>query len=441
MKPFEINSSSLSLAEWLQTLEKRHTQEIQLGLDRIKEVAARLDLLKPRARVISVGGTNGKGSTVAALEAIYTTAGYQVACYTSPHLLAFNERIRVNKSPITDQALIEAFQVIENARQNIHLTYFEMATLAALWYFEHRSLDLILLEVGLGGRLDATNIIDSDLAIITTIDLDHQAFLGNTREAIGQEKAGILRPGRSFVYADHAPPQTILDAAAKLNCTDYWFDRDYAYEEQGDSLRFVSYAAKSMTTLPMVSPSATPIVIRSPRLHKKAIAAAIQTTFALADILPVKPQHIQESLEKVQLSGRLEWIDGQITTLLDVSHNPQAATYLSEYLKKQDWQGKIYAVFSALADKDIAGLIEPLLALVDTWYPACLTGNRAASKEQLSAAFKTYGIINFCFENPRAAYECAYRHATQGDLILVYGSFYTIASVYSVIDKHQKVII
>ena len=206
-----------SLAAWLDYLEHRHSEEIQLGLTRVKTVARQLDLLTFDATIIIVAGTNGKGSTVAALETIYRAAGYAVGSYTSPHLIHFNERIRVNLEPITDKTLCAAFTAIEEACESIHLTYFEMATLAALWYFKSFVLDVIILEVGLGGRLDATNIIDADLAIITTIDFDHQAYLGHTKEAIGYEKAGVLRPNQPFIYADKNPPESLITYAKSLN--------------------------------------------------------------------------------------------------------------------------------------------------------------------------------------------------------------------------------
>ena len=213
-----MNFSNLSLSECLHHLENRHAEEVQLGLTRIKTVAKRLNLLNLDATIVTVAGTNGKGSTVAALEAVYKAAGYQVASYTSPHLIEFNERIRVNQQPIKDQELCAAFTVIEDARDTINLTYFEMTTLAALWHFKQLTLDVIILEVGVGGRLDATNIIDSDLAIITTVDLDHQDYLGDTKEAIGYEKAGILRPNTPFIYADTtAPPESITKQAQLLN--------------------------------------------------------------------------------------------------------------------------------------------------------------------------------------------------------------------------------
>lgn len=426
-----------SASEWLTMLENRHTQNIQLGLERIREVASTLDLLKPSARVITVAGTNGKGSTVAALEAIYCAAGYQVACYTSPHLLSFNERIRINQQPISDAQLVDAFELIEAIRGSVHLTYFEVTTLAAWWHFKKHTLDLIILEVGLGGRLDATNLMNPDLAIITTIDLDHQAFLGDTREAIGREKAGILRSKRPFIFADTSPPQSILDAVTNLGCIPYFFDLDYSYQTQTTPSAFIFKSHPTKLTAVPSHTAYSPLPILQPKLHSKAMAAAIQASLILDKTLPVLPEQIQEGLQGLHLSGRLEWVSGPVVTLLDVAHNPQAASYLAEQLKMRTWKGKVHAVFSALADKDLSGLIHPLLGSVQHWYPACLPENRAASREQLSDAFKTYGIMDSCFENPRVAYEYAYRHAVMGDLILVYGSFYTVANVYSTVYKHH----
>ncbi|MDF1928905.1 Mur ligase family protein [Legionella pneumophila] len=226
--------SEWDLNHWLTHLETRNTQEIQLGLTRVLTVAQKLNLQRPNCKVITVAGTNGKGSTVTALETIYHQSGFRVGTYTSPHLLVFNERIRINLTPIQDKDLCKAFSVIEEARYPTNLTYFEMATLAALWYFKQHDLDLIILEVGLGGRLDATNIVDTDLAIITTIDFDHQNFLGDTLELIGYEKAGILRKNKPFIYADLSPPKSVVEVALQLGASSYLYGKDYFYQEEAD---------------------------------------------------------------------------------------------------------------------------------------------------------------------------------------------------------------
>lgn len=417
MKPY----NQFNVVEWLDYLENRHHQEIQLGLSRIKQVAEHLGLLSPNAKVITVTGTNGKGSTGAALEAIYLAAGYQVANYSSPHLFAFNERIKINQQAISDQQLCEAFCVIEQARNiiDIHLTYFEVATLAALWHFKQHCLDLIILEVGLGGRLDATNIIDADLAIITTIDFDHQTFLGNTKEAIGYEKAGILRANKPVIFADNNPPASVLKQAYTLNSLLYLYGREYHCLFTAEGLQFVTSEQ----------------VIKIPRscLHSHAIAAAIMASIHLQALLPVQQYQLVRGIENASLIGRLQLIKGKVTTLFDVAHNPQAVNYLAKFIKKLPPTRAVHAVFSALKDKDIVGLIAPLTDCVDHWYPAMLTGKRAASKEQLTNAFANCGIIPSCYSDPLSAYQVACNQAGSDDLIVVYGSFITVGNVLSTV--------
>jgi dihydrofolate synthase / folylpolyglutamate synthase len=401
--------------EWLNYLENRYQQEIQLGLSRIKQIAEILDLLRPKAKIITVAGTNGKGSTVATLEAIYLAAGFQVASYTSPHLLAFNERIRINQKQITDEQLCVAFSTIEEHRGQIPLTYFEMTTLAALWHFKQHSLDLIILEVGLGGRLDATNIIDADLAIITTIDFDHQAFLGNTKEAIGYEKAGILRANKPFIFADKNPPSSILRQAVMLNAAMYFYGREYDYYLSQESLEFVFQDVI--------------IKLPQPTLHYNSVAAALMASLLFQEDLPVNRVCLPQAIKNLFLPGRLQLINGRVLTLLDVSHNSQSVQYLSEYIKNCHSKRVVHAVFSALKDKDIAGIIAPMQSCVNYWYPAKLMSKRAASAEQLVAAFSLYGHTPSLHPDPLSAYQVACNQAKEGDLIIVYGSFLTVGMI------------
>nr|WP_181879352.1 bifunctional tetrahydrofolate synthase/dihydrofolate synthase [Legionella donaldsonii] len=417
MKPY----SHFNVTEWLAYLENRHLQEIQLGLSRIKQVAEHLDLLNPNAKIITVTGTNGKGSTVASLEAIYLAAGYQVASYSSPHLLAFNERIKVNRQPISAQQLCEAFCVVEEVSNtiNTHLTYFEVTTLAALWHFKRYCLDLIILEVGLGGRLDATNIIDTDLAIITTIDFDHQTFLGTTKEAIGFEKAGILRANKPLIFADNNPPASVLKQAYALNTPLYLYGRDYNYLHHADGLQFVR--SEQVIDLPQ------------PQLHGNAIAAAIMASICLQTWLPIQRSQLIQGIQSASLMGRGQLVKGRVETLFDVAHNPQAVSNLVKVIKKLSVDRTVHAVFSALKDKDIVGLIAPLVKSVDYWYPALLTGKRAASKEHLTQAFTNCGIIPSCYRDPLSAYQVACNQAGADDLIVVYGSFITVGNVLSAV--------
>lgn len=416
---------SWSLAQWLAVLETRHKNEIQLGLARIARVAGQFDLLKPKAKIITVAGTNGKGSTVAALEAVYQAGGYYTGAYTSPHVLQFNERIRINGQPVADEALVQAFSVIEEGRGDTLLTYFEMATLAALYLFRQYPLDLIILEVGIGGRLDATNIIDTDLAIITTIDYDHQDYLGDTLEKIGAEKAGILREGKPFIYADTSPPSSIMNAVQAFNCPCAVNGQHYHYQLEQQQLVFKD--------------SSGTLSCQQPYLHGNALAAAMMATRYLNDSLPVTAAEIRQGLSGLTLQGRQQAMKTrQHTVLFDVSHNPQAAAYLADHLKQHYSDRRIHAVFSALGDKDLGGIIAPLKNVVDCWYPALLAGKRAATSQQLSQAFVNNGIDGFlCHNSPSAAYEAACQQASAGDLILVYGSFFTVCAVLPTVKNEN----
>lgn len=404
------------LLTWLSRLENRHTQEIQLGLDRVRKVASFLDLLHPDAVVITVAGTNGKGSTVALLESIYHTAGYCVATYTSPHLLSFTERIRLNQQAISPARLVEVFEQVELARGTTHLTYFEVATLAALCYFKDQKPDVIILEVGLGGRLDATNIIDSDLAIITTIDFDHQDFLGNTKDAIGYEKAGILRKGQYFICADTHPPKSVLDKAEAMATRTCMNGRDYDYRHGKTDGMF--YHGNQTLMIPQST------------CHPHAVSSAVMATLCLESKLPLSHEHLRQGVAEARLAGRVQLLNCPHPTILDVAHNPQAARYLAGHLKKHFPGRKIHAVFSALADKDISGIVAPLLSCVSTWYPAQLSGKRAASPERLLQALIANEVeVSLCYNDPVLAYQAACQRATTDDLILVYGSFLTVGAV------------
>jgi dihydrofolate synthase / folylpolyglutamate synthase len=411
------NFLNFSLEEWLHHLEYAHPKEIQLGLTRIRTVAERLGLLDWDIPIITVGGTNGKGSTVAMLEAIYSAAGYKVASYTSPHLLIFNERIRVNNSPISDDQLCSVFSIIEQRRQDIHLTYFEMATLAALWHFKHTPLDVIILEVGLGGRLDATNIIENDLAIITTIDFDHQEQLGNTKEAIGYEKAGILRANTPFIYADSNPPRSIVQQALSLNNTMYCLDDNYSFTIDINGLH-ISLSGRETLRLPI------------PKLNPKAAVGASIAVLNLRDKLPITLEQLAIGIKDASIQGRQQIVKGEVTTVFDIAHNPQAVGLLAQFIENYHPKNKIHAVFAGLKDKDLCGLINPMSSLVDYWYPALLSGKRAASETLLRECLITENCaVKTCYNSPLAAYEAAKQAAKCGDLIVVYGSFLTVSAV------------
>lgn len=403
----------MNLSQWLEKLENRHQQEIQLGLARILKIAQKLRLNTPKAKVITVAGTNGKGSTVSALEMIYHTAGFKVGAYTSPHLLRFNERIRVNLDPITDADLCSIFSHIESARESTVLTYFEMTTLAALYYFQQKNLDIIILEVGIGGRLDATNIINPDLAIITTIDFDHQDYLGDNLDKIGSEKAGILRESIPFIYADSNPPQSIIDAATSLNTRTFIYGKEYSIVDKSSSWD-LNFLDQSINLLP------------KPKIQLKSAAAAI----IASQLLGLNDHQVfSKAMEAIFIPGRLELQPGIVSVLYDVSHNPQSARLLAQKLNAIK-KGRVHAVFSALKDKDIDGLIFPLKTQVDYWYPAQLESKRSLNVQDLLLKLKNAEIsVDICYNSPLQAFAAATCAARPDDLIVVYGSFLTVAAV------------
>lgn len=407
-----------SLEEWLFLLENRHQQEIQPGLTRVSQAAAELNLLCPDATVITVAGTNGKGSTVALLESIYSTAAYAVGTYTSPHLICFNDRIKVNQKPISDAELIKAFQAVSESTNFAELTYFEVTTLAALWYFKQFSLDVIILEVGLGGRLDATNIINSDLAIITTIAIDHESWLGNTLEAIGYEKAGILREHTPFIYADQGMPQSILNRANSLQAPAYRNKKEYCYQSIDDRI-CLSFAGH-LYELPSSS------------CHPNSVAAARMATICLQTTLPISDTDCAAGIKSTHLAGRQQLLVNHCQILFDVAHNPQSAEYLANYLARFNTNVRIHAVFSAMTDKDIAGLVSPLKDIVDCWYPAVFPGKRAASAAQLLDALKANDVNEIlCYNDPLLAFDAACSQSSADDLIVVYGSFIIVGQILS----------
>jgi len=407
------------LEQWLDYLENRHVQEVQLRLVNPQRVARIMDVATWSIPVITVGGTNGKGSTVAALSAIYRAAGYRVGQFTSPHLLTFNERICINDIPISDKDLCEAFLIVEHQRQHIPLTYFEVSFLAALWYFKQTGLDVLILEVGIGGRLDATNSIDADLAIITTVDLDHQDYLGPDTETIGLEKAGILRAHQPFVYADFDPPRTVIEHARALETQMDCLGETYHYHSCDKQL-YITILSK-----------ATPIILPEPNIHLNAAAAAVVATERLQSRLPVKPESWTKAMQSVWIRGRRQWITSEpVTLLFDVAHNPQATRLLAQTLLQYQPQGKVHAVFSALQNKDICGLIRPLSKIINQWYLTSLTGKRATSLADLQELFaNVFAYRPLCYAEPKQAYAAAVAKALPGDIIVVFGSFLLVEAV------------
>lgn len=411
-----------TLEQWLDYQQQVHPRSIDMGLERVGAVARRLGIGRPGRQVITVGGTNGKGSTVAFLEAMARAAGLSVGAYTSPHLLRYNERVRIQGEPATDAALCAAFEAIESARGETPLTYFEYGTLAAFLLFESAGLDLAILEVGLGGRLDATNIIDPDCAVITTVDLDHQEYLGPDRESIGAEKAGILRAGKPCVLGEKDPPSSVLRRAYAIGAFAIRGYSDYLMDDLGDGRwrwREPGYAIE----LP-------PPALEAPAQRQNA-AAAIAAIRALD--LPVDDAAIHAGVAAARVPGRLQRLPGRPERVLDVAHNPQGARQLADWLAAHPMP--TVAVFSALADKDLAGLVGPVAPHVSAWHLGPITdagprGLDAATLQARMAAALPGARLHVHASLP-AALAAATTDAGPDARVLVFGSFHTVAAALS----------
>ena len=412
--------SPQTLQQWLDYIERLHPKTIALGLDRVQKVRQALGLI-PAFPVITVGGTNGKGSVCAMLEAVLDSAGYRVGCYTSPHLLRYNERVRIARAEAADADLVRAFSAVESARGDVSLTYFEMGTLAAMWLFAESRVDAAVLEVGLGGRLDAVNVFDADCAVVTVVDIDHVDFLGKDREAIGYEKAGIFRGGRPAVCADPAPPASLLRHAEVTGAQLLRIGADFGVTVQDRQWQYWGPRGKR-NALPH------PALRGIPQLGNAA--AAITALECLRDRLPVTMNDIRAGLLQADLPGRFQVLPGRPAVILDVAHNPQAARALAASLKSMGGAGRTYAVFAMLHDKDIAGVISALQSSVAHWFIAALGGPRGAGMAELGQALAAAGIdaVTPCGD-VAAAYSQACDMATENDRILAFGSFYTVAAV------------
>jgi len=426
-----------SLADWLGWLEQSHPKEIDLGLDRVRQVAERMDLLNPRAKVITVAGTNGKGSCVTATAGLLHAAGCTTGVYTSPHLLHYAERIQINGKPVSDEFICAAFEKIAGACKSsakgstdISLTYFEYGTLAALEIFKQQEVDFIVLEVGLGGRLDAVNIIDADLAVITSIAIDHQDWLGDTRDAIGGEKAGILREQQLFVCADQEPPQSILNTSRKLNTQAYYIGRDFSFVDQHLHWLWKGKAASgSNIELPLM---------RAPHLPLPSMAAALQVIYLLN--IELTPDAIETALLNLRLPGRFQKIRFQNREfILDVAHNPAATEYLAKRLLAEPAAGKTFAIVAMMSDKDRTASLANVATLVDEWFLLDLSNiPRAASVHALTenllplnARVKQAGDINLLMS---AVMACTQPQ----DRILIFGSFFTVAAALAYLQANEQ---
>ncbi|MBT0960781.1 bifunctional tetrahydrofolate synthase/dihydrofolate synthase [Denitromonas iodatirespirans] len=417
------------LAGWLALIEARHGQRIELGLARVALVRDAMGL-SSGALVITVAGTNGKGSTCAFLEAICLAAGYRVGLYTSPHLVRYNERVRINGQEADDATLAAAFAQVERARGDTYLTYFEHGTLAAWACFAEAALDVIILEVGLGGRLDATNVFDADCAIVTSIAMDHMDYLGDTREAIGREKAGIFRGGRPAICADPLPPASIEAVAKEVGAVLQISGRDFGFS--GDRTQWTFWGPgvrRGGLAYPALRGA-------NQLLNASAAMAALE---AVRDRLPVPMQAVREGMMLVELPGRFQTLPGQPAVVLDVAHNEQAVGVLAENLANMGYYPETWAVVGMMGDKAIEASLARIQDRVDHWLPASLPGPRGLSADALAARMSAAGIAvgEPRYASPADAYRAARAAAQDGDRILVFGSFLTVADALAAIRAER----
>lgn len=413
-----------SLQEWLDWQETLHSQKIELGLERISEVANEMGVSSPSYTTIVVAGTNGKGSIVTTLESIFHQAGYRVGAYTSPHLIHYNERIRVAQQNADDDALCKAFDKVDTSRGDTSLSYFEFGTLAAMQIFNESNLDVAIYEVGLGGRLDAVNILDSDVAIVSSIGIDHVQWLGSTRESIGHEKAGVFRTNKPAICGDTEPPNSLIDYAGKVGANLYLINNHYEYQQQEDAWSFKSEYI-SWDGLPM------------PSLYGETqignAATALMGLVHVDDKLPVTRESVDRGLANISLPGRFQRIQGPCEIILDVAHNLDSAKVLVDNLKQLKPVSKTVAVFAVLADKDVCGIIECVGGMFDEWHISQLDSERALDKENLKKQLDNccHDCIIYTYNSITEAYDVAKKSADETMRIVVFGSFLTVAEVLS----------
>lgn len=410
-------ASGAPLGEWLDYLLAIHPTEIDMGLTRVTEVAQRLGVKSLEGTlVVTVGGTNGKGSTCAMLENILRRAGYRVGVYSSPHILHYNERIRIDGVDAADADIIHAFERIEAARADISLTFFEFATLTGLLLFKQARLDVAILEVGLGGRLDATNLVDADIAVVTSVDLDHQAYLGNTRESVGREKAGIFRAGRPAVVGEPDMPATVAEVANHCGALLYRVGQDFQYQRED---AFWSYQGKQrcLTKMPL------------PQLPLPNAATVIAACEAIGERLSLSDDVLVEGIATARLAGRLEELSQSPLVIADVAHNPHAARFLKSELVR--WPGKrVLALCGMLKDKDYREVLNIMHPAVAAWYLVTLEGERGTRADELASALPPGAQAN-TFDSMQEAREAILKDAGEGDVVIVFGSFYTVSGFKS----------
>lgn len=411
-----------NLEQWLSYLEQMHPSEIDMGLARVQDVVQRLGLPRIADKIVTVTGTNGKGSTCAFLASLVTQQGLSVGVYSSPHLLRYNERVRINGQDVSDEQFCAAFTAIETARGDISLTYFEMGTLAAFWLFAQAPLDVVILEVGLGGRLDAVNIIDADVSVITNIGLDHHDWLGDTRESVAYEKAGIFRSGRTALCGDLNPPEPILTTAANLKAPLLLRGRDFDLQVAEHSWQWRG-----------VDTQGQPLQLNDIALLSLPVenaALALQAYVALG--LPWQPEAVLQGLQQAHITGRLQKIDirykeRSLQLLLDVAHNPHAAQYLAQRLQSQPIQGRRLAVLGMLDDKDVSGVLSCIAEQFASWAVAPLPSPRSCTAENLESVLREQGASVVACDSIATAIEAQCAVADEHDQIVIFGSFFTVA--------------
>jgi len=406
-----------NLHDWLGWQETLHPDPVDLGLARVGEVANRLGLTHSHATVITVAGTNGKGSSVAMLDSIYRAAGFHTGVYTSPHLLAYNERIRYDGATIDDASLIAAFERIDAARGDISLTYFEFGTLAALDFFRTKGPDILLLEVGMGGRLDAVNIIDADAALVTSIGIDHSQWLGTDRESIGREKAGIFRRARPAVCSDPRPPESLAITARTIGAAWYALGEQFSCESTGETWTWTA-GDQQFGQLPRPALAG--------RHQLENAAGTLMVIESLQTRCPVPVAAISAGLQSVELNGRCQVVAGSVQQVLDVAHNLESARQLARFLRDNPLPGETWLVLGMLDDKDVAAFVTVLAEDVDHWCLASLPGPRGLSSLQLDERAGITGNTEV-FDSVTAAVDFATRHAVTGDRIVITGSFLSVA--------------
>ncbi|MDB5894558.1 MAG: bifunctional tetrahydrofolate synthase/dihydrofolate synthase [Rhodoferax sp.] len=417
------NAGMQTLNDWLAHCEQIHTKSIDMGLDRVKAVADRMGL-RFDCPVITVAGTNGKGSTCAMLEAVLLQAGYRPGVYTSPHLVHFEERCRIHGEIVKADQLLPHFEAVERARGEITLTYFEFTTLAIMGLMAASNLDAAILEVGLGGRLDAVNIIEPACAVITSIDLDHMELLGPDRETIGFEKAGIMRTGRPVVVSDPVPPQSVIDRAREIGADLWRLGEDFNFS--GDKLQW-GWAGRGRRYAGLAYPG-----LRGANQLMNA-AGVLAALTALREVLPITAQAVRNGMAMVELPGRFQIVPGQPTLVLDVAHNPHAVSALTVNLDAMGFFPTTHAVFGAMADKDLAPMFERIGPLIDRWYFTDLPTPRAETAERLQARWEAQNrrkdATSTVATNPAVALQAAVAAADPADRIVVFGSFFTVGGV------------